>query len=426
MRIEKALIVASREYLARLKSKAFWIATLLMPVLMLVMMFLPSLLADRASAVQELVVAGGDAELFADLSAELFPASESSGGGIQFNLVHQPLGADVEAMRSDLDARLLEGEIDAWIWLGKDPLTTESVDYHAESTANVLTQSVLRRALNRTLRQLRLVRAGFDPDEVANLTQGVSLNPVQVGADGDTSKGGGAAFLLALFLILSLYMGIIMYGQAVLNGVLEEKSSRVVEVMLSAVSSTELMLGKLIGICGAALTQMVVWLTAAFVGLTPGLFAASTMLPEGIELPSLPLSVVFHFLGFFLLGFGIYAAFYATLGAAFNNVQEAQQMAVFGIAFLIMPMLALSPIINDPDSKLSVIMSLIPMFSPLVMVMRIAVKTPPAWQIALSYLLTTAFMFLMISVAAKVYRTGILMYGKKPTFAELWRWVRHA
>lgn len=423
--LDKVGIIAGREYLERIKSKGFWIATLLMPVMMAVWVFLPSLLADRAAASQTLVVAGGSTDLFSNLAAHIEEASVDTGGRISFEVSHQPIGASEEAVRESLDRQVLEGDIGAWLWLGLEPLAAESIEYHATSTSNLLTQRVIERALNRTLRQERLDAAGYDRAEVESLVRSVDLSPVQVTEEGSREGGAAGAFFLAFFLFFSLYMGIVMYGQQVLNGVLEEKSSRVVEVMLSSVSANELMAGKLFGICGAALTQMLVWMTTAVAVLTPGLLAARLTMPEGMELPSLPLPVVFHFLGFFLLGFGVYAAFYAILGAAFNNQQEAQQMSLFGIIFLIAPFMVMMPVINDPDSSLAVGMSLIPMFTPLLMMLRIAVKMPPGWQIALGYLLTSGLMLAMIWLAAHVYRVGILMYGKKPTFAELWRWVRH-
>lgn len=414
----KAGIVAAREYLARIRSKGFWIATLVMPLVMAALVLLPGLFADRAGSSQDVVIAGGSEEFFARLNSQL--ESVSDGGRFAFRLEHRPA-----ATSEELDRQILAGELDAWVELGADPLAAQEIKYHAESTSNLITQRALSRVINRALREARLTAAGHDPDDIAALIEGVDLTPVQVTAGGEQRAGGFAAFTLAFFLIFSLYFGIVMYGQQVLNGVLEEKSSRVVEVMLAAVTPTEMMLGKLAGICGAALTQMAVWLTTALIILSPGLLAGYAMLPEGVDLPILPLSVVFNFFGFFVLGFIIYASFYAMLGAAFNSQQEAQQMAFVGVVPLIIPMLVVTPVIDSPDSTFSVVMSLIPPFTPLLMVLRIAVKTPPAWQIALAYLLTTCFALFIAWLAARIYRVGILMYGKKPTFAELWRWVRH-
>ncbi|MFQ5349971.1 MAG: ABC transporter permease, partial [Thermoanaerobaculia bacterium] len=214
--------------------------------------------------------------------------------------------------------------------------------------------------------------------------------------------------------------------QQVMNGVIEEKSSRIVEVVVSTVRPFELMMGKLVGICCAALTQLAVWLGTMVAFTLPGVVSAMAWIPEEFDVPSIGAGLIVHFVLLFLLGFFVFSTVYAALGSAFNNVQEAQQWAGFIVIFLVAPVLFFWMVINDPDSTVSVVVSLIPMFTPLLMMLRIAIKTPPLWQVALGYLLTTAFTFFMIWLSARVYRTGILMYGKKPTLKELWRWVRYA
>jgi ABC-2 type transport system permease protein len=200
----------------------------------------------------------------------------------------------------------------------------------------------------------------------------------------------------------------------------------VVEVMLAAVEPVDLMAGKLVGICLAGLTQLGIWFATALALTAPGFLTLFAFLPEGISLPTLPPSLIVHFFLFFLLGYFLYATFYAMIGSAFNNTQEAQQASSIGVIFVVAPWIFMFPVINSPDSTMAVVTSLIPLFTPFLMLLRIAVKTPPVWQIALSYALTLAFCGFMIWLCARVYRVGILMYGKKPTLKEIWRWVRYA
>jgi ABC-2 type transport system permease protein len=183
------------------------------------------------------------------------------------------------------------------------------------------------------------------------------------------------------------------------------------------------MAGKLIGICLAALTQLAIWMVTALVITAPGLLAGLASLPEGVNLTP---AIVFHFFALFLLGFVLYASFYALVGAAFNNSQEAQQMASIAMIFTVLPWMVFMPVLNDPDSTLAVVTSLVPVLTPMIMMLRIAVKTPPVWQIALGYALLFAFDVFMVWLCARVYRIGILMYGKKPTIKEIWRWTRYA
>jgi ABC-2 type transport system permease protein len=223
-----------------------------------------------------------------------------------------------------------------------------------------------------------------------------------------------------------LFLAILIWGQQVMNGVLEEKGTRVVEVLVSAVKPFELMLGKLSGICLVGLTQFAIWLLTLVVLSAPGVVAALGTLPDEFKLPSLAPGSALHFLAFFILGFMVYASFYAALGAAFNNLQEAQQVAgsmsiLFAIPAIVMPM-----VINSPSSPTSTVMSLIPLFTPILMPLRIFVETPPVWQIALGYVLTIGFLLLMVWFCGRIYRVGILMYGKKPTIPELLRWVRYS
>jgi ABC-2 type transport system permease protein len=185
-------------------------------------------------------------------------------------------------------------------------------------------------------------------------------------------------------------------------------------------------MGKLVGICCLGLTQIAIWFATLIALTAPGVIASIAFLPAGMHLPTVTLLLAVNFAIYFVLGFLVFASFYAAIGAAFNNVQEAQQVAAFVVFFLIAPLFLMFRIVNDPDSTLAVVSSLIPPFTPLLMMLRIALQPPPAWQVLLSYVLTLAFLWGMIWLAARIYRTGILMYGKKPTIQEIWRWVRYA
>jgi len=212
----------------------------------------------------------------------------------------------------------------------------------------------------------------------------------------------------------------------VMTGILDEKSSRIVEVLVSAVKPFELMLGKLLGIGFVGLTQFAIWLLTTTVITSPGLAVAVALLPKGVSLPQLGIGVALHLAIFFVLGFFVFASFYAALGAAFNNIQEAQQMAAPLILLLVVPVFLAPRVINDPESTFSVVLSLVPLFSPLLMTLRLAIRMPPIWQVLLAEVLTASFVVLMVWASARIYRVGILMYGKKPTFGELARWLRRA
>lgn len=440
MRIDPILTIAKREYFSRVKTKGFWIATLLLPVAMAALTILPSMIAMKSRASQRLVivdeVGGYGAALAAKLVEEEKPGAVAAPGleprkprreeTAQFKVELVALGGDRVAQRAELDRRVLAGEIDAWLWLSPAGLAQNEVEYHAESVSNFMTQSRLSDVVSIVVGEARLRAAGIDAAEVATLTHEVDLETTRVMAEGSRQEGGMAGFFLAYFLFFLLYMVTLLYGQQVMNGVLEEKSSRIVEVILATVRPIELLLGKLLGIGLAGLTQLGVWLTTMAALSAPAVVGALALMPEDVKMPQVGVGLVAHFLILFLLGFSLFATLYAAIGAATNNVQEAQQFAGFLVVFLVAPMFFLIPIINDPDSTLAVVLSMIPPLTPMLMMLRIAVKMPPLWQILAAYALTSAFIVFLIWVCARIYRIGILMYGKKPTFQELWRWIRYA
>ena len=426
MRLDNAVTVAKREYLARLRTKGFWLATVALPLFIGAMGVVPALLLGKGDKAHRLAVVDATGRLGEALARELAESDGPLGERAAFDVELVPAGADARADAEALDRRVLDDEIDAWIRIDDASLAADEIAYNAESVSNFITQSALERALSRVVRHDRLTAAGYDADEVGTLARGVGLDTVRVSEEGSKSEGAEAGIILAYVLFFILYMVLIIYGQQVMNGVLEEKSSRIVEVIVSTTRPFELMLGKLGGICLVALTQLAIWMGTLVLLTLPGVVASMAWVPENVDIPSFTPAILLHFLGHFLLGFFLYSTLYAAIGASFNNVQEAQQFASVAVIFLIAPVFLFWKVLNDPDSTLSVVSSLVPLFSPLLMMLRIAVKTPPWWQITLSYLLTALFTLAMVWLSARIYRVGILMYGKKPTIQELWRWIRYA
>lgn len=425
MRLKNVSVLSQREYTSRIRTKAFWISTLLLPALMAALVLLPALLIERTRAGQRLVVVDETGQLGRELARRLAADGEGGPARASFEVELEAPAADEAQQRRQLEQQVLDDEIDAWLWISAAGLEEDRVEYHAESVSNFLTQRVLENEISTAVRSLRLERAGLDEALIDELSRSVELETLRITEEGSRAEAGDAGFILAYLLFFLLYMTLIIYGTQVMNGVLEEKTSRVVEVVLATVSPFELMMGKLSGICLVGLTQLAIWLGTMVVLTAPGVVTGLAWLPEE-QLPTVSLAVVAHFIGFFLLGYFVFATFYAAIGAAFNNVQEAQQFAGVAVIFLIAPVMLMMPVINDPGSTLAVVGSLIPVFTPLLMMLRVAVEMPPAWQLALGYLLTAAFGVFMVWLSARIYRVGILMYGKKPTLPELWRWVRYA
>jgi len=420
---KKALIITKREYLSRIRSKWFWVGTIAIPVLLGAAMVLPSLILATSEA--QLVLAMVDETGI--VAESLASAGDEMGGNdqmVRLDLRLEPPAADVEAQRASLDERILADEIDAWLWISAERLEANEVEYHGHTVSNILTLQTLEQRISRIVREHRLVAAGYDATEVSQLMAGIDLRTVRVTEEGLDENAGFGDLAIALGLFMILYTTTLLYGQMVMHGVLEEKSNRIVEIVVSSVTPFDLMMGKLIGIGGACLTQLAVWIASATILTAPGVLAAMSVASDA-GIPTLHPVVILNFFALFVLGYLIYASFFALVGAAFNDIKEAQQLATAGSMFVVVPMLVFMPVMNDPDSTMAVVMSLIPPFTPMIMMLRIALKMPPAWQLVLGYALTTGFAVLMVWASARVYRVGILMYGKRPTVPEIWRWMRY-
>jgi ABC-2 type transport system permease protein len=432
MRLEKIWVIAKREYLARVRTKGFWISTVAVPLFFIGLFTLPALIMSKAVTTHDLVLVdatGGDLgeRIASRLQKESDdPLRRMADERFAFTVELQGAEGDATTQRAELDRRVLDEEIDSWVWITAEGLDDDAVEYHAESLSNFLTQERIEDAVSAEVRRQRLAEAGIDADRVTELSRSIGLDTVRVDAEGSREEGGFAGFILAYALFFLLYLVIILYGQQVLNGVIEEKSSRSMEVLVSSVKPFELMLGKLLGIGSVGLSQLAVWFGTLAVLTAPGLVSAMTFLPDGFDVPGVTLTLGVNFFLCFVLGFFFYASIYAAIGSAFNNLQEAQQVAGVAVIFLIIPMVLIVPVANDPDATWVAAMSMIPLFTPLLMLLRVAVKVPPLWQMVVGYGLTFLAVGAILWIAGRIYRVGILMYGKKPTLQEIWRWVRYA
>ncbi len=432
MRLDKTRVIARREYLARIRSKGFWMGTVILPLFLAGMFILPAYVLSKSTSHLHVALVDGTGALGPGIARRLAEGDTSFGPSATIVVDVEAPGADREAQRRALDARLLDEKadagqrIDAWIWIDAEGLSRGKAEYHARSVSNTLTQSILERAISTEVREMRLTRAGYDPQTVKPLLAPVELETVKVSKEGSHAEAGEAGFFLAYAIFFLLYTILLIWGQQVLHGVLEEKSSRVVEVIVSSARPEELMMGKLLGIGAAALTQFSIWLATAVALTAPAVVASLAFLPEGLAIPSLTVAQALAIVAFFVLGFFVYASLYAAVGSSFNNIQEATQLAWLPSSMIILPLFFMFPVINDSSSTLAVVTSLIPPLTPILMPLRIAVEMPPAWQIGLAIVLTALFVYGMIRLCGRIYRVGILMYGKKPTLGEILRWARRA
>lgn len=433
--MKKVLIIIKREYLVRVRTRAFVIGTIASPLLMLGLITLPVFFATRGGGDRRVTVLdqSGDPELFdaikrsvegkLDAPEELNRRDPGVGRTrYQLTRVVVPRDSNLEAVikqytdqaEKDPDATLLV--------LRPGGLDNFEPEYYAKNTTD-FSIGTLERAINDGVSSVRLKRAGLDQSTISRYTKRVELNKKKITSGGLVEEGGGADFIVAFVMLFFIYISVLMYGLFVMRGVIEEKQSRIVEVVISSVKPTQMMLGKVIGIGLVGLTQTGVWALSALVLTTAGVSAFSA---RGITMPKIPISLLIYFVVFFLLGYFLYATLYAMVGSMVSSEEDAQQAQMPVTLLLVVPMVIFNMIIANPTSTSSIVLSMVPFFAPTLMMMRIAVVNPPLWQILLSMGIMVATILGCVWIAAKIYRVGILMYGKRPSIAELGRWLRYS
>jgi ABC-2 type transport system permease protein len=419
------MMIVRREYLERVTKKSFWLGTAVFPLLMVGFSFLPLLLVGLGGNDQKpIALVDGTGKLAAPLTRELSD-EKLKNGQPRYLVENVPIAGSLESTRRPLEQRVRDKQIYGILSVSADIDAKDAFQFYGRTVGDIKSIAEFQSALRRAVIGLRFEKANIsvDKDVVAKLTAPVDMQTNELSKEGgSTKKGFAEAYFGTFMFVLVLFMTLLLYGIATMRGILEEKSSRVMEVLLGSVSPDELMTGKILGIGLVGLTQVAIY------AVTAGLVRIYLMTHANPDmagaLSSFTAGKMAFFLVFFLLGYFMYTALFACIGAVCNSEQEAQNLQSPVQMCLMLPMMATIFFVGQPDSTISVIVSLIPIFTPMVMFMRICVQTPPAWQIALSIALTLGATLLVFRGAAKVFRIGILMYGKRPTIPEILRWAR--
>ncbi len=417
-------LILRREYLERVRTKSFIISTLVLPALMIALMVLPSKLAMlKASGTKRLAVVCGNADFARAVQSQLEAGKEKgekldSSPRYTVEIVSTP----DEATRAALKGRIGAGTLDGYVWLSDEALVSRKISYVARETSDFIEAETMRAALKTALLRQELRARDVTAEDADKLMKGVDLDTVSIKGGQEKKGGGPLQFLSAIVLVMMLYMTLILYGVAVMRSVLEEKTSRVMEVVLSSATARELMAGKILGVGAVGLTQIALWVVIGLGATTPGLLAARSQLSEiNLSPAALPAFAVF-----FVLGFLLYSALYAALGAMVNSEQEAQQWQFLVVMPIIVPIVMMTYVIRQPNAPLSMWMSLVPFFAPILMYIRVVVQMPPLWQIGVCIAVLLLTLWGVVALCSRIYRVGILMYGKKPTLPEIVKWIRYA
>lgn len=415
-------VILRREYLAKVKTKGFWIATALFPLLIFASAVLPSLIAQKGKGSSEPI-------LVVDLVGDFYPIVQASLMAMQpaerLPLKQEtPDTRDVLTLMTGLNRRAELGHIQGYIVVDREAVTAEKeLIYFARNPSSIVMNERLGVLMRNAVTRYRLAKAGVSDQQIATAFLRVRFGVQKATNDPARRETDTAALFMTFGLVLAMYASLTIYGVQVLRGVLEEKSSRIVEIIISSVSSTDLMLGKILGIGAVGLTQVCIWSICSFLVTAPQLVLALSISP--VRMPVVHLTTAIFLPVYFVLGYLLFSTIFAAIGAMFSSEEDAQQMVVVAQLIVATPLFLFLPVLSNPSSTLATTLSLIPFLGSTLMYLRIVTETPPAWQIALSIALIVATILVMAWLTSKIYRVGILMYGKKPTLPELWSWLRY-
>ena len=432
-------LITKREYLTQVKKKSFVLLTLLAPVLMIGFAALIAFMfkANESSSTFNVIDKSG-----------LFVGNLKNTNQIKYVFVPEVNEKSLVATLKDMNG--IEG------LLIIPELKNQNYDEVQKESKLLINKKIgfdtkvkVSNDLSKIIRKEKIKTLGISEDQMKNLDQNFELNTQNVvdNKSSDSDLSFGVKSILAMVMMYAVFMFIIIYGVRVMRSVLEEKNNRVVEIIISSVKPFELMMGKILGVTLVALTQFSIWITMSVIGalfLNTGFSALKDQIPGGekstemIEKFDLQQTagevshilldmnvpvIIGVFIIFFLLGYIFYSSMYAAIGSAVDNETETQQFTMFAIIPLMLGMYGSFTIMKNPEGPLGFWLSMIPFTSPGAMIARIPFGVPP-WQIALSVSLLLVSTVLMIYIAGKVYRVGILMYGNKATAKELWKWIR--
>ena len=429
--MREALLIAKREYVERVRSKAFRISTVLIPLAFAAVFGMGAFSGKMASGARNIVVASNDPVLAQCTRTELLRAhTRKDDARDNQNAPPPQLHVEVQAPVADSDLAALNQQveskaIDGYLWLNVQPgQAVPEATYVSRGSADFIGADKMQGAIGDALVREALMNHGVASSEADGLLHDVDLKTRQVKngqtVDSDASKGFWGAYIMAFI----LYFAVVFYGMNVAHSVVAEKTSRVFEVLLATAKPESLMAGKLLGVGAAGLTQMGVWITAVLL-LSASAFGAELGQGGLAAYGVTPVQLVFFIL-YFLLGFFFYSALSAGFGATVSQESEVQQFSMI----LVMPQLAglilMVYILGNPSAWPVVLLSLFPPCTPIVMCLRMSAMVVPWWQLALSVVLMVAATYGVLWIASRIYRVGILMYGKRPTLPEMIRWISYS
>lgn len=407
-------VIARRELLERIASKWFVLMTLLGPAFMVALVVVPALIASKGTAGARIEIIDHTGEVGAVLVERL--------------RAHDWVATVVPSTtpeQVELD-RIRDDQINGFLVVPAGGLDEGLIVYRGDNATSQVVQAYLTRDTTQVVLERRADKHGLTSSQKQAMLAPVHVVPLHSTGDAQGSSGLGA-FFIAYILAFILYMVITLYGVNVMRSVVQEKTSRVMEFLVAAVKPSSLMAGKILGVGGAAMIQLTVWLGIGALALAyrAELLALFGAPGGGVSLPALAFTEIGIVLAYFVLGFFFYSAMYAAVGAMVSSDQDTQQVQVPVTMMLLIGVMSLQVVSNDPRGPAATVMTMVPLWSPLLMPMRYVLGGASVGDLALSLGILVVSTILVVRAAAKIYRVGVLLYGKRPSIREVWRWLRY-
>lgn len=442
--MNKIFAVLKREYFAAVRKKMFIIMTILFPALMAGLFFVPMMMMSRSLGGKRVAVVDGTGRLHEAFSKPIVPEMQDprkamsgrGGAGAQMPTTVNVDYADASAgdlkaftqpyldkLRDDAQGHHL---YDAVLVVPRDAFSSSDtkLTFYSRAATDIMTQEKLSSVTNGALHRQRLEARGISSKQIDDIMRELPIEGIQLSRGGEQKRGGDLSFLVGMLMAVLLLVPSFVYGVEVMRGIIQEKNDRVVEVLISSMSSSQLLVGKVAGLAAVGLTQILTWLI--FFAAAAG-FGGAAAVTAGIDVTQFIRPMFFvYFLVFFILGYLTNVCVYAVAGSACNTDKEAQQLIAPIQMVMMLPWFMMAAIITNPEGGMAVGFSMAPVFGPMVMFVRTMVSDPPLWNVAVSIGVSAVTISIFLYVTAKIFRVGILSYGKRPTIPELWRWLKVA
>lgn len=425
----KLWAIIKREYLERVRTKWFVFATIFGPLFFGAIIIIPAVMAKRSKSTLEFTNTRILDATTTGLGRRIADAMNRGRApdAVQPQVVVLEPG-ELSRAESTATKQIMAKQLSGYLIADVRTLGGEEARYAGRNATSIGDMERLRSAVKEALLAQRLEQAGIDSSRVRDMT----FIPLRLSSERITDKGrGGSGTVSIIFaggIAFLLYMSIVLYGQNVLRGVLEEKTTRVAEVVVSSVSPETLLAGKVLGVGAVGLTQQVLWVitTVIMFKLRQPLLAKFGISTMPFALPEISIGLALLLLLFFVLGFVFYSSLYAAVGASVNTEQEAQQAVQPMLILLVATAIFINPILINPTSRLATVMSLLPFSAPIIMPLRLSLGSVPWYELAASLIGVMLACLGATWLAARIYRVGLLMYGKRPTLREMGRWVSYS